>query len=148
MFKAIINKIKRIHYFGTEPYKAHSNDAGWDLSADSSVVIESFTGAIINTGLRIDIPAGYAGLVLPRSSISAQNILVFTGVIDSGYKGEVRINLYNLNRGPFVVERGQRVAQLVIVPVCAASLSRVLSLGAFLQRLTDRGERGFGSTGR
>lgn len=144
-FRKLIGKI---HFFGTEPYKAHSNDAGWDLVADDSVTLESNTGALINTGFRVDIPAGYAGLVLPRSSISAQNILVFTGVIDSGYKGEVRINLYNLNRGPFVVDRGQRVAQLVIVPVCAASLSRVLSLGAFLQRLTDRGERGFGSTGR
>ncbi len=148
MFNRIISKIKKIHFFGTEPYKAHSNDAGWDLSADSSVVIESFTGAIINTGLRIDIPAGYAGLVLPRSSISAQNLLIFTGVIDSGYKGEIMINAYNLNRSVFMVDRGQRIAQLVIVPVCVASLARVLSLGAFLQRLTDRGERGFGSTGR
>jgi dUTP diphosphatase len=127
------------------PAYARPGDAGLDLRASESVKLEPGERRLVPTGLAIAIPEGHAGLVLPRSGLAMQKgvtVLNAPGLIDSGYRGEVKVLL--INHGPAVVaiERGERIAQLVIQAVARARLVEV-------ERLPDsaRGEGGFGSTG-
>ncbi len=127
------------------PAYARPGDAGLDLRASESVKLEPGERRLVSTGLAIAIPEGHAGLVLPRSGLAVQKgvtVLNAPGLIDSGYRGELKVLL--INHGPAVVaiERGERIAQLVIQAVARARLVEV-------ERLPDsaRGEGGFGSTG-
>jgi len=127
------------------PAYARPGDAGLDLRASEPVKLEPGERRLVSTGLAIAIPEGHAGLVLPRSGLAMQKgvtVLNAPGLIDSGYRGELKVLL--INHGPAVVaiERGERIAQLVIQPVAHARLLEV-------ERLPDsaRGEGGFGSTG-
>ena len=127
------------------PAYARPGDAGLDLRASESVKLEPGERRLVPTGLAIAIPEGHAGLVLPRSGLAMQKgvtVLNAPGLIDSGYRGEVKVLL--INHGPVVVaiERGERIAQLVIQAVARARLVEV-------ERLPDsaRGGGGFGSTG-
>jgi dUTP diphosphatase len=127
------------------PAYARPGDAGLDLRASESVKLEPGERRLVPTGLAIAIPEGHAGLVLPRSGLAMQKgvtVLNAPGLIDSGYRGEVKVLL--INHGPAVVaiERGERIAQLVIQAVARARLVEV-------ERLPDsaRGGKGFGSTG-
>jgi len=127
------------------PAYARPGDAGLDLRASESVKLEPGERRLVPTGLAIAIPEGHAGLVLPRSGLAMQKgvtVLNAPGLIDSGYRGELKVLL--INHGPAVVaiERGERIAQLVIQAVASARLVEV-------ERLPDsaRGEGGFGSTG-
>ena len=127
------------------PAYARPGDAGLDLRASESVKLEPGERRLVSTGLAIAIPEGHAGLVLPRSGLAMQKgvtVLNAPGLIDSGYRGEVKVLL--INHGPVVVaiERGERIAQLVIQAVARARLVEV-------ERLPDsaRGGGGFGSTG-
>ena len=127
------------------PAYARPGDAGLDLRASESVKLEPGERRLVPTGLAIAIPEGHAGLVLPRSGLAMQKgvtVLNAPGLIDSGYRGELKVLL--INHGPAVVaiERGERIAQLVIQAVARARLVEV-------ERLPDsaRGEGGFGSTG-
>jgi dUTP pyrophosphatase len=127
------------------PAYARPGDAGLDLHASESVKLEPGERRLVPTGLAIAIPEGHAGLVLPRSGLAMQKgvtVLNAPGLIDSGYRGELKVLL--INHGPAVVaiERGERIAQLVIQAVARARLVEV-------ERLPDsaRGEGGFGSTG-
>jgi dUTP pyrophosphatase len=127
------------------PAYARAGDAGLGLRASESVKLEPGERRLVPTGLAIAIPEGHAGLVLPRSGLAMQKgvtVLNAPGLIDSGYRGELRVLL--INQGPAVVaiERGERIAQLVIQPVARVRLVEV-------ERLPDsaRGEGGFGSTG-
>ena len=126
-----------------EPGYAHPGDAGLDLRASEALVIEPGARALVPTGLRFAIPEGFVGLVWDRSGLAVKHGLhCFAGVIDSGYRGEVKVVLSNLGTAPFAVERGMRVAQMLVQPVAAAGLVRVESLED-----SRRGEGGFGSTG-
>ncbi len=121
--------------------------AGMDLFAANRepVVLPPGGRALIPTGLRLEIPEGYEGQVRPRSGPAVRagvTVLNSPGTIDSDYRGEVRVLLVNLGDEPFTVNRGDRVAQLVISPVCRAELEPVDTLGE-----TSRGRRGFGHTG-
>jgi len=127
------------------PAYARPGDAGLDLRASESVKLEPGERRLVPTGLAIAIPEGHAGLVLPRSGLAMQKgvtVLNAPGLIDSGYRGELKVLL--INHGPAVVaiERGERIAQLVIQAVARARLVEV-------ERLPDsaRGGGGFGSTG-
>ncbi len=127
------------------PAYARPGDAGLDLRTSESVKLEPGERRLVPTGLAIAIPEGHAGFVLPRSGLAMQKgvtVLNAPGLIDSGYRGELQVLL--INHGPAVVaiERGERIAQLVIQPVAHARLVEV-------ERLPDsvRGEGGFGSTG-
>ena len=127
------------------PAYARPGDAGLDLRASESVKLEPGERRLVPTGLAIAIPEGHAGLVLPRSGLAMQKgvtVLNAPGLIDSGYRGELKVLL--INHGPAVVaiERGERIAQLVIQAVARARLVEV-------EQLPDsaRGEGGFGSTG-
>ncbi len=122
--------------------------AGMDLRAslDEPVVIESFKRVIIPTGLFIELPIGYEGQVRPRSGLALKHgitVLNSPGTIDADYRGEVKVILINLSDQPFVINDGDRIAQLVV-----SAHSRVLWIETDQLAASDRGEGGFGSTGK
>jgi dUTP pyrophosphatase len=127
------------------PARAHEGDAGADLFAVEEAVIAPGERRDIGTGLALAIPSGYAGFVQPRSGLAFRHgIMVVNspGLIDSGYRGEVRISLYNSGTSPYAVEVGGRIAQLVVQRVEAPVFRRCVDLPS-----TSRGAGGFGSSG-
>ena len=128
------------------PTRAYSDDAGLDLYAAESARLAPGERASVGTGLAIEVPAGYAGLVLPRSGLAARHGIALVnapGLIDAGYRGELRVLLLNTDRSSsFEIATGDRVAQLVLIAVAAPEVHEVAELPA-----SPRGERGFGSSG-
>jgi len=128
------------------PRRAHDDDAGYDLHALEAATLAPGERAMVRTGIAIELAAGHAGLVLPRSGLAARHgiaIVNAPGLIDAGYRGEIRVLLLNTDRETaFEVAPGDRIAQLVIVAVAAPEVVEVDALAA-----TVRGEGGFGSTG-
>ena len=127
------------------PERAYSGDAGLDLVACETAEIGPGERTVVGTGLAVAIPEGHAGFVQPRSGLAAEHgvtVLNTPGLIDSGYRGEVRIILVNTDESAsFTVEAGMRIAQLVVVPIASVQTAEVDELPA-----TDRGVRGFGSS--
>ena len=127
------------------PTQAYEGDAGFDLAACERVELAPGERAVVPTGLAVAIPDGYAGFVQPRSGLATKHgisIVNTPGLIDAGYRGELRVALLNTDRSePFVVEPGMRIAQLVVVPVPGVELVEVDELPD-----TERGVRGFGSS--
>jgi dUTP pyrophosphatase len=128
------------------PTVAHLGDAGLDLHAVERATIGAGGGrASVGTGLAVEIPPGHAGLVLPRSGLAAKHGIALVnapGLIDSGYRGELRVLLLNTDPGePFEIEVGDRIAQLLVVPFAEAEPVEA-GLSA-----SERGEGGFGSSG-
>jgi dUTP pyrophosphatase len=140
-------RFTRLAEHATPPAQAHPGDAGYDLFAAEAAVLEPGRRASVGTGIAVAIPEGCAGLVLPRSGLAAKHgvTLVNTpGLIDSGYRGEVRVLLLNTDGSePFEVAPGDRIAQLTLVRFEAPELEAVGELDA-----TARGVGGFGSSGR
>lgn len=134
---------------GHLPFKAHVHDAGFDLRASEHVTLGGFHDyqKLVSTDVKIAIPEGYVGLVCPRSGLASKHevtVLNAPGIIDSGYTGEIKVNLINNSTEEFFIEPGDKIAQLVIVPLASVNqLSEVESLEE-----TERGEGGHGSTGR
>lgn len=127
------------------PQFAHPGDAGADLVAAESVTIDPGERALVATGLSMSIPEGYGGFVLPRSGLAVRSgvtVLNAPGLIDSGYRGELKVALINHGSEPFVIEEGDRIAQLVVMAVQAP---QYLESDALEE--TARGPGGFGSTG-
>lgn len=128
------------------PSYAHEGDAGLDLYASESVVIQPMERALIGTGIAVAIPEGHAGFVQPRSGLALRTGLTFVntpGLIDSHYRGEIKLIAINLDpETPVRITRGDKVAQLVIQRVERAVLVETDGLEP-----TERGERGFGSSG-
>lgn len=132
---------------GFEPAYATDGSAGADLRAfiESEVELGPGERSMIPTGVRLEIPAGYEGQVRPRSGLAAKHGITMVnapGTIDSDYRGEIRVILVNLSDTPYVVHRGDRIAQLVIAPVLQVTFETTAV------NTTTRGEGGFGSTGR
>lgn len=130
------------------PAYAHAGDAGIDLIARCEVTLEPGGGrALVPTGVAVAIPPGYAGFVQPRSGLALKHgvtCLNTPGLVDSGYRGELKVLLVNTDPArPFTVQRGQRIAQLVVQAVEHVRLVETEDLEP-----SDRGEAGFGSTGR
>ena len=124
--------------------------AGLDLPAavpaDAPLTLEPWTRAMVPTGIVMALPPGTEGQVRPRSGLAAKHgvtVLNAPGTIDADYRGEVKVILVNLSDTPFVIARGERIAQLVVAPVTAVAMTLVESLDE-----TERGTGGFGSTGR
>ena len=140
-------RFRRLSADARPPAQTHDGDAGYDLHAAEAVTIAPGERASVGTGIAVAIPAGQAGLVVPRSGLAARHgisVVNAPGLIDSGYRGELRVLLLNTDRGqPFAVEPGDRIAQLVIVRVETAELEEAAELDE-----TARGTGGFGSTGR
>jgi dUTP pyrophosphatase len=129
------------------PRQAYAGDAGLDLSACEGVVLEPGERALVSTGVAVAIPPGYAGYVQPRSGLAIEHgitIVNTPGLVDSGYRGELRIIVLNTDReSAFAIEPGMRIAQLVILPVPPVELRVVDELPD-----SERGQRGFGSSAR
>ena len=128
------------------PAQAYDGDAGLDLAACERVELGPGERAVVGTGVAVAIPDGHAGLVVPRSGLAARHGLTIVnapGLIDSGYRGELKVILLNTDaREPFVVEPGMRIAQLVLVEVASVHLLEVEELPE-----SERGAAGFGSSG-
>ena len=136
---------RRLHVDAVVPGRAYDGDAGIDLAACERAELAPGARAVVGTGLAVAIPVGYAGFVQPRSGLAARHgitIVNTPGLIDSGYRGEIRVVLLNTDRDEtFVVEPGMRIAQLVVVPVASADVVEVGELPE-----SERGVRGFGSS--
>jgi dUTP pyrophosphatase len=137
--------IQRLRGDAVIPERAYAGDAGLDLSACDRIEIGPGQRALVGTGLAVAIPEGHAGFVQPRSGLASRHgitIVNTPGLIDSGYRGELRVALLNTDRERrFVVEPGMRIAQLVVVPVAEPEPVEVDELPA-----TERDVRGFGSS--
>jgi dUTP pyrophosphatase len=140
-------RFTRLSEHARPPLRAHAGDAGCDLFAAEPARLEPGERASVGTGIAVEIPEGSAGLVLPRSGLAAKHgisVVNAPGLIDAGYRGEVRVLLLNTDRSEaFEVEPGDRIAQLVIVEVAEADPVEAESLAE-----SARGAGGFGSTGR
>lgn len=139
--------VRRLRQEATLPGRAYSGDAGIDLAACERVELAPGERALVPTGLAVAIPEGYAGYVQPRSGLAARHgisIVNSPGLVDAGYRGELLVNLVNLDATEaFVVEPGMRIAQLVVLEVADVELVEVDELPE-----TERGVRGTGSSGR
>ena len=139
-------RFRRLDPAARLPQRAHEDDAGYDLHALEPATLAPGARALVRTGLAIELPSGHAGLVLPRSGLAARHGIALVnapGLIDPGYRGEVKVLLLNTDRdAPFHVAAGDRVAQLVIVAIATPAIIEVDDLPA-----TARGESGFGSSG-
>jgi dUTP pyrophosphatase len=128
------------------PSYAHPGDAGADLSASEAIELAPGERATIGTGVSIALPDGYVGFVVPRSGLAAKHgitIVNSPGTVDAGYRGEIRITLLNTDVSvPYSVAIGDRIAQLIIMPVSRAVFMPVAALPS-----SQRGEAGFGSSG-
>lgn len=137
--------VLRLRAGAVVPERAYSGDAGLDLAACERVELGPGERATIGTGLAVAIPDGYAGFVQPRSGLAARHGLTIVnapGLVDSGYRGEVKVVLLNTDpHERFLVEPGMRIAQLVVLPVPGVAAVEVAELPG-----SERGERGFGSS--
>lgn len=137
-------KVKLLTDTAKLPIYATENSAGMDLFSDEETEIQPFEIKAVRTGISVEIPQGYEGQVRPRSGLALKGITVANapGTIDSDYRGEVKVILINLSRETFKVEKGMRIAQLIISKYEKVQIKEVDKLSE-----TKRGEGGFGSTG-
>ena len=124
------------------PIKAYKTDAGFDLKSRDSTLIPAHDSKVFDTGVHIAIPEGYVGFLKSKSGLNVKHDLTGTGVIDSGYTGPIVVKLYNHGSFNHKVKKGDKLIQLVILPIPETELEQVDSLED-----TDRGDNGFGSTG-
>ena len=128
------------------PYKKHRYDAGWDLrSANETFTLKPGAKVTVDTGLKMAIPSGYVGIILPRSGLGTKyrvGLANTAGVIDADYRGEVKVFLVNDGHVDVEVNQYDRICQLLIIPVVLQSMRKVGTLGA-----TPRGDSGFGASG-
>lgn len=128
------------------PTHSHEGDAGVDLYTSIDFKLQSGERRLVPTGIAVAIPKSYVGLVCPRSGMAVEygiSVVNGPGVVDSGYRGELKVALINHGAEPVSFERGDRIAQLLVVPVAVQELTEVAELPT-----SDRGEGGFGSTGQ
>ncbi|MDX6650331.1 MAG: dUTP pyrophosphatase [Solirubrobacteraceae bacterium] len=139
--------IRRLDAAATLPSRAHEGDAGLDLYASEAASLRPGARASVGTGIALEVPPGHAALVLPRSGLAAKHGIALVnapGLIDAGYRGEVRVLLHNTDAAEeFEVSAGDRIAQLLLVPFVTADPVEVQELAA-----SERGAGGFGSSGR
>lgn len=137
-------RVKMDEDAGYVPAYAHEGDAGLDLRASESRIIPAGMSALIRTGLHVEIPRGCVGLVFPRSGLGSAGVTIrnAVGVIDSGFRGEVRCALWNTTLNAFSVSKGDCICQLVVMPYCPCSIEEAEELSE-----SERGTDGYGSTG-
>lgn len=124
------------------PTRAHEYDAGYDLYSTETRVIYAGSSTTIDTGVHVEIPPYYVGMIKSKSGLNVKQDLVAEGVIDSGYTGSIVVKLYNHGTVTRMIEKGQKIAQLVILPIVTPELELVDKL-----KDTERGNKGFGSSG-
>jgi len=136
-------KVKKVQKDAKLPRYGHSGDAGLDLFASAEVVLEKGQLLAIPTGIKVAIPDGYVGLIWDKSGMSLKGIHRLAGVIDSGYRGEVKVVMINLSDKTLIIDKGMKIAQMLVQPVTQIQVVETEDLDE-----TTRGEGGFGSTGR
>ena len=136
-------KVSRIHPDAKLPFYGHKGDAGVDLFSVVDLVLERGQVQAVSTGIKVAIPEGYVGLIWDKSGISLKGVHRLAGVIDSCYRGEVKVVMVNLSDSPFVIEKGMKIAQMLIQPLTVVNVVEAEELDD-----TSRGEGGFGSTGK
>lgn len=125
------------------PTRAHALDAGLDLYARESCIVEAKGSAIFDTGVHVEIPTGCVGILKSKSGLNINHGIISDGTIDAGYTGSIKVKLYNLSGHDYEVKAGDKITQLVVLCCKYDTLIEVPVLG-----VTDRGDRGFGSSGR
>ena len=125
------------------PTRAHETDAGLDLYSPERQIVPAKESAIFNTGVHIQLPKNTVGMLKSKSGLNVKHGLTGEGVIDVGYTGSIIVKLYNNSGKDYTIERGDKISQLVILPIIIPALDIVTALDA-----TERGAGGFGSTGR
>tara|TARA_Y100000310_G_scaffold162301_1_gene162302 strand:+ start:249 stop:671 length:423 start_codon:yes stop_codon:yes gene_type:complete len=136
-------RIRRLSEIAIIPTKANSSDAGWDLYAAEDAIIDPMNRELVSTQIAMAIPEGFVGLIWDRSGMAAKRgVHRFAGVIDSGYRGEIKVCLWNASDKYCIVTKGERVAQILFQQVPSFTLKEVSTLEE-----TERGEGGFGSSG-
>ena len=125
------------------PSRGHKTDAGLDLRTPKAVTVPAYGSAVVNTGVHVALPRGFAGLLVSKSGLNVNHDITSTGLIDEGYTGSIVVKLYNNSPEDYWLAAGDKVTQLVVIPVACESLEQV---SAF--RPSERGDAGFGSTGR
>lgn len=137
-------KIKKLHAGAQMPTYAHEGDAGLDLIAVQSLTIPAGGRVVVPVGIAVEIPDGFVGLVWDKSGLATiHGLKTVGGVIDSGYRGELKVGVVNLNKEDYVIDAGQKIAQLLIQRIERVTVLEVAELSG-----TVRGEGGFGSTGK
>lgn len=126
------------------PVRAHKTDAGLDIRAKSNRTVRACDSAIFRTGVHVVLPKGTAGILISKSGLNTNHNITSTGLIDEGYEGEIVIKLYNHGWMDYEVKAGDKISQLVIVPVLYEPIEIVDDIG----HRSDRGSRGFGSSGK
>lgn len=140
-------KILKLDENAALPVKANESDAGYDLFSTQNMVIQSMTRSAISTSLAIILPEGYYGRIAPRSGLAVnRGIDVLAGVIDSGYRGEIKVVLMNLGTENFYVRKGDKIAQ-IILEKCYSIKFREVTKEEFSSQKSERGKGGFGSSG-
>ena len=134
---------KLLHNSAKAPTKGHVNAAGWDLYSSEGVSIPAGATVLVSTGISIAVPKEHVALIWDRSSMGVKGVHRHAGVIDSGYRGEVKVCLHNTTKEPYHIERGDRIAQMLIQEAPNFIKHVVHELDS-----TDRGDGGFGSTGK
>lgn len=125
------------------PTRAHADDAGLDLYNLEDFTLQPGEGRAIKTGIALAVPKGHVGLVADRSSLGKRGLKTAGGVIDAGYRGEIHIVLWNISNEVFELKHGERLAQLLLIPIATPAVEEVTSLDE-----TTRGTKGFGSSGK
>lgn len=125
------------------PSRGHKTDAGLDLRTPKAVTVPAYESAVIDTGVHVALPHGCAGLLVSKSGLSVKHGITSTGLIDEGYAGSIVVKLYNNSGEDYRLEAGDKVTQLVVMPVVCEPLEQVSAFN-----VTERGNNGFGSTGR
>jgi dUTP pyrophosphatase len=136
-------EIKKLHPEAKVPTRAYEHDAGLDLTSVETHTLQPGEGKIFKTGIAIALDPGFVGLVWDRSSMGKKGIKTLGGVIDSGYRGEVGVILWNISQEPQTISTGDRIAQLLVQAVATPQTKEVAELSS-----TDRGAGGFGSSGK
>ena len=136
-------KIKKLHLDAIIPTRAHETDAGLDIYALEDTYIQSTHASLVRTGIAIDIPKGHEGTIRPRSGKTAKtNLRVQLGTVDAGYNGEIKVIADTLNNSTYLVQAGDKIAQLVITPIVTPAVEVVDDFDT----QSERGSNGFGST--
>lgn len=125
------------------PERAHETDAGADLRSPRDVTVDGKSSVVIDTGVHIELPPNTVGMLKSKSGLNVKHGITSEGVIDVGYTGSIRVKLYNHSDTPYEVKKGDKISQLVIMPILTPSFELVDELAE-----TERGDGGFGSTGR
>lgn len=137
-------KIKKLNENAKVPNFAHDDDAGMDLFCSEEITLESHVPTQVSTGIALEIPEGHVGLIWDKSGLSHKFALkTLGGVIDSGYRGEIKVGMFNLGKESHIFNVGDKVAQILIQKVEHPEILEVDELDN-----TERGEGGFGSTGK